>query len=117
MISRKNVFTELVSFLAVAVILCTSVSCSSKQEDAIAGKWSKIGDTEKMEFFKDGTITIATKSENLVGKYSFIDKDRIRVELGGVRALGGPFVASVSFSGDELTWTMPDGTAYIYTRE
>lgn len=110
-------FTKLVRFLAFAFILSSLVSCSSKQEDAIVGKWSEISGTEKMELFKDGTITVADKGMNMGGKYTFVDKDRIRVELGGLGALAGPFVATVSISGDELTWTMPEGKVSKYRRE
>jgi len=113
----QNDFTKLVDFLAVAFILASLVSCSSKPEEAIIGKWSEIGATEKMEFFKDGTITINDKGINMVGKYTFVDKDRIRVEFGGLAAKIGPIVVTVSISGDELTWTMPDGKSSKHRRE
>ena len=69
-----------------------------------------------MDLFKDGTITVAEKGMNLGGTYKFVDKDRIKVELGGLAALAGPFVATVSISGDESTWTMPDGKVSKYRR-
>jgi hypothetical protein len=108
---------KLLSFFAIACMLSFLVSCSSKPENAIIGKWSVIDGTEKMEFFKDGTITVADKGMNMGGKYTFVEKDRIKVELGGLGALAGPFVATVSISGDELTWTMPDGKLSKYRRE
>lgn len=112
-------FTKLVGLLVITLILSLLASCSSKPEDTIVGKWSEIGGTEKMELFKDGTITImvADKGMNLGGKYTFVEKDRIKVEMGGLGALIGPFVATVSISGDELTWTMPDGEFSKYRKE
>ena len=109
--------TQLLRLLAIAVILSSLVSCSSKPEDAIVGKWSEIDGTEKMELFKDGTITMADKGRNMGGKYTFVDKDRIKLELGGLGALAGPFVATVAIAGDESTWTMPDGEVSKYRRE
>jgi hypothetical protein len=108
---------KLVGFLAFAFILSLLVSCSSKPEDAIVGKWSEIGGTEKIELFKDGTITVVNKDIIMGGKYTFVDKDRIRIELSGLGALLGPFVVTVSISGDELTLTMPDGKVTKYRRE
>jgi hypothetical protein len=121
-------FTKLVGFLAFAFILSSLVSCSSKLEDAIVGKWRRIGGMgpEKMELFKDGTLmqyhrrSISTNGEYLIvsGKYTFIDKDTIRVELGGeVGALAGPFEAIVSISGDEMTWQIIKGGYSRYRRE
>lgn len=104
-------------FLAFAFIISSLVLCSSKAEHAIVGKWSEVGRTEKMELFKDGTITIADYGMTMGGKYTFVDKDRIRVELGGLGALLGPVVVTISISGDEMTWTMPGGDVWKYRRE
>jgi hypothetical protein len=101
-----------------ALMLSYFVSCSSNTETAIVGKWRVIGGTETMECFKDGTLTVSNsdKGMNLGGTFKFVDKDRIKVELGGLAALAGPFVATVSISGDELTWTMPNGQVSKYRR-
>lgn len=60
-------FTKLLGLLAITFILPLLVSCSSWPEDAIVGKWSEIGGTEKMEFFKDGTFTVTDKGMNMGG--------------------------------------------------
>jgi hypothetical protein len=88
-LTMRLLATKLVGFLAFAFILSSLVSCSSKPEDAIVGKWSEIGGTEKIELFKDGTITVVDKNLIAGGKYTFVDKDRIRVELSRLGALGG----------------------------
>jgi hypothetical protein len=47
------------------------------------------------------------------GKYVFVEEDKIKVNLGAL----GLFVATFAISGDELTWTMPDGKVSKYKRE
>ena len=115
--TEQHDFTQLIGLIAFTFILTLLVSCSSKPEDAIIGKWSEIDGDRTMELFKDGTITVADTPMNMAGKYTFVDRDRIKVELGGLGALAGPYVATVAISGDELTWTMPDGDVSKYRRE
>lgn len=50
------------------------------------------------------------------GDYKFIEKDRIKLQWGGLDALDGPTVANISISDDELTFTMPDGRVKKYQR-
>ena len=99
------------------VILFSLVSCSSKPEDAIVGKWSEIGGTETLELFKEGTIVSANESKNMTGKYTFIDKDRVKFEFD--MAWAGTFktVYAVAISGNELTLTDSDGDPTKYKRE
>lgn len=90
------------------------VSCSSKS--SIVGKWQEIGsDDRTMEFFKDGTISdISGDGMSLGGKYSFVDDDRIKVELDGIAALRGSMIFRVSISGGELSLTDPEGKILKY---
>ncbi len=108
--------TKLLGFLAAAFILLPLVFCSTNVEDAILGKWSEIGGTEKMEFFEDGTITVADGRMYMGGHYTLVDQDRIRVDFDGLGELVGPLVVRVSISGDELTWIMPDGEVSRYKK-
>ncbi|MEW6573252.1 MAG: hypothetical protein AB1374_06425 [Bacillota bacterium] len=108
--------SKLLIWLIITFILALLVSCSPNPEKAIIGKWSEIDGTETIEFFKDGTLTVADEGMDMGGSYEFVEKNRIRVELGGLGALAGPFVATVSISGNELTWTMPDGEVSKYRR-
>jgi len=91
-------------------------SCAAKPEDALVVKWKEVGGTETMEFFKDGTVSIVDEGMSMAGSYRFVDKDRVKVELGGLGALMGPVVARVSISGEDLSWTMPDGKVSKYKR-
>ncbi|MDD5037089.1 MAG: hypothetical protein PHE55_20370 [Methylococcaceae bacterium] len=110
-------FNKRLIWLAITFILTLLLSCSLKPEDEIVGKWNEADSTAIMEFFKDGTFTVAIQGMSVAGNYKFLDKDRIRIDLGGQGALKGPLVAKFSISGNELTWTMPGGKPSIYRRE
>ena len=126
----------------VVFITTLLVSCSSKIEGEIVGKWNKTDGAETMEFLKDGTVLIVKEEEipslfpNLflgrerskhketketrkvtsVGNYKFIGNDRIKIELTGINALNGATVAGVSITDDELTFIMPDGDISKYRK-
>jgi hypothetical protein len=123
----KNLITNLIVFISVAALF---TSCSTKS--SIVGKWEEIGGERKtMEYLKDGTISATfkhgTKSPILpdrtldgdmtfVGKYSFVESDRVKVEFSGaIGAATGPMIIRISISGDELTETM-DGEVAKYKR-
>lgn len=115
-ISQRN-FTKLAGLLTVTLILPFLSSCFSSTESAVVGHWQEVGaGTDTMELFKDGTITVNSLGMNMAGQYSFVEKDRIKVELGGLGALAGPIVMTVSFSSDQMTWTTQDGSTTSYTR-
>ena len=90
-------------------------ACSGSPEDKIVGTWYEIGDNETMEFFADGTITIAEGRESMAGNYSFLDESKLRIELGGLGALAGPLVVSYEFEGDILKLTY-NGDVSKYSR-
>jgi|GEM_PF-814407 len=109
---------QLMCWLAIACIMASLASCSSKPEDAIVGKWSEIDGTETLEFFKDGTVSVVDKGTTRTGDYRFIEKDRMRLQLGGLGILAGPIdvVAKVSISKDELTLTLAGGDVGKYRK-
>lgn len=91
-------------------------ACSSNPGDAIVGKWKEIGKTEIIEFFDEGTVNVTDKGISMAGNYSFIEKNRIKLELGGLGALVGPMVRTVSIDGDVLTFTESNGDEDKYER-
>jgi hypothetical protein len=108
-------------YVCLAFLLCAAVGCWGRPEQAIVGKWQASSTGETMEFFPDGTCTMGSTmgsmSLNVAGTYKFIARDKIKLELGGLAALAGPLVVTASVTGDELTWTMPNGkTATKYRR-
>ena len=103
-------------FLLVGSIILALCACSSNPEDAIVGKWKEIGKTEVIEFFEEGTVSSTNKGISLTGKYSFIEKNRVKLEFGGVGALAGPKIRTVSIDGDVLTLTDSTGDEDKYQR-
>ena len=103
--------------LACAVLMVLSSCTPSGLEKGIIGKWVEIDGSEKMEFFKDGTIIVTESTLNMSGKYSFLEKDRIKVELGGLGMLAGPQIATIEIANEQLTITEPDGKKSVYKRE
>lgn len=99
------------------IILCV-FSCTSNPEDAIVGKWQEIDGTETMELFKEGTLTIVPDDmPSMSGNYSFIDKDRMKIELDGrVGSMVGSMVLKVQITRNELTTTDPKGKPQKYRR-
>ncbi len=105
-------------FVLLSAVLMLQISCtSSGLEKEIIGKWVEIDGSEKMEFFKDGTIMVTESSLNMSGKYSFLEKNRIKVELGGLGMLAGPQIAAIEISNEQLTITEPNGKKSVYRRE
>jgi hypothetical protein len=93
-------------------------SCAKKLEDDILGKWRNVNDSDTVELLNDGTIMIVNRPGPMIGgRYTFVDKDRIKVELGGMASVVGPLLVTVSIQDDELSWTMPDGSSLKYRRE
>ena len=104
------------NMLGLALLLVVLAGCGKSTEEAILGEWVESGGTETVRFDEDGTITIAESNEDMDGTYAFVDKDTIRVELGGLGALAGPIVIGVAVDGDSLVLTMPDDRAETYNR-
>jgi hypothetical protein len=117
----QGVFMKLVGFMVIAFMLPLLVSCSPKPEGAIVGKWGIIDGSQKIEFFKDGTLMAAKKSGGMVigGQYTFVEKNRIKLKLDGLdpRDEEALMVVTVSISGQEMMLTMPDGHVSKYKRE
>lgn len=88
--------------IVAATLLATMVGCGGT-ESQIIGKWQGIDSSETIEFFKDGTLMTGGSPLSMGGVYSFVDQNRIRIEFGGLGALGGPQVFRVELSGDRLT--------------
>lgn len=111
------VFRQLILLFNILFILTSVVSCSSKPEDKVLGKWKAKDSKETMEFFKDGTVSAVSNGLSLGGSYKFLDKDQIKMEFGGIGALAGPIVMKVDFaSNDEVTLTEPNGNVTKYSR-
>jgi len=102
--------------VAVAAASCSSPSASTGAKERVIGKWEHQDTKEVMEFFKDGTTTAyypkPQEAQELVGSYSFVADDRVKVEYKG----RNPYIAKVAISGDEMTLTFADGRTGTYKR-
>ena len=85
-------------------------------KDRVIGKWEHQDTKEVMEFFKDGTTTAyypkPNEAQELVGTYSFVADDRVKIEYKG----RNPYIVKVAISGDEMTLTFADGRTGSYKR-
>ena len=101
-------------------VLGMAFFASCYAQSPIVGKWQEVAPkTETLEFFKDGTVSVVNPAESIsaAGKYSFIDKDRIKMELGGaIGELIGPQIMRVAVSGDEMKLIGLDGEVSVYNR-
>jgi hypothetical protein len=57
-------------------------SCSKQPSSTIIGKWRvESRFSEKVEFRKDGTVTSSRGTNTETGKYTFVDKNRLKIEF------------------------------------
>ncbi len=91
--------------------------CGKSENASIVGKWKEVGDTQTIEFFKDGTVTIIDEGEPpITGDYKFIDKNHVRMDFKGLGELLGAVVIEFSDSGEEFSVTNPFGEVEKYRR-
>ena len=112
---KRGISALLVGFIVLCIMICGCVDSKA----SIIGKWERVdADVGKvtMEFFKDGTITIVSEDPTLTGDYTFVDDDHIRIELGGLAGVVGPYVCNVAVSKDTLILTGPKGESHEYRR-
>lgn len=97
--------------LLIAVLAMSAACGGSRPQSAIVGKWQQVGGGETIEFYKDGTVTATSMGLPVTGNYKFVDGSHIRIELGGIWAIGGPQIFEVSIVGNRLTLK----TSYLTT--
>lgn len=88
--------------LALALVLLVCAACSGKA--ALIGKW-QASDGETIEFFADGTVTMSGGLLAITGDYTVLDRETLRMDLGGIWGLAGPQTYRYRISGRELTLT------------
>ena len=105
-------------FVLVIVLLgfLSLASCVPGLQKSILGKWQEVDSNETIEFIKGGTVVLLKGDMSASGTYEFIDKNRIKVTIGGLFVLIGPQVCTVSVTGNHLLLVMPDGEKTTYRR-
>lgn len=110
-------FKQTMNWLAVASFLVLLASCSSKTENAVAGKWREVDGTETLHFLKDGTVNIEDRGMSMEGSYEFTEENKMRLDVDLLNLMtGGPVLTEVSIADNQLTMTMPDGVVSRYER-
>ncbi len=107
--SKANI---VIAFYTIILFILLIASCASKPENLIIGKWEDVKDKTTIEFLKDGTcILVERKQQAVVGKYNFIDNNRLKVDIYGMSR-----ILQMAISENELILTFPDGAAAKHKR-
>ena len=90
------------------ILLAALGSCGGPRRD-IVGKWraDSEGSTTIWEFAEGGAVQIGS----IRGRYSFGDRDRIKIETPGATS-----IYQVELSGDHMTLQDPRGSKLRFTR-
>ena len=88
-------------------------ACSEPPQDEIVGKWriSDTADGNVLEFYKDGTVTFeeAITGVSINGEYTFLNDEKIKIERGGILAITGASIYTISFPDNRMTLESQNG--------
>lgn len=104
------------TLVVVMLSILSLASCVPGLHKAIIGKWQEVDGTETIEFIRGGTVTLLDGKMSVSGTYEFVDKNRVKIEMGGLFSLMGAQVCTVSVTGDHMLLVMPDGDKTTYRR-
>ena len=134
---KRVIQSSLVVVVALFAVACSTNSENStagnkpenskvenKPENSILGKWTIIEKNQvgTIEFFKDGTLSIATPRRSLPGTYKFNADGSFQVELvssgpSGTGSSGtGSLIIPGNITGEELSLTVPNEGVKRYKR-
>jgi hypothetical protein len=105
--ARHRVFSRVVTITSI-ILLAALSGCGGPRRD-IVGKWRADGEGRTMvwEFTEGGSVQLGS----IRGRYSFGDRDRIKIETPGATS-----VYQLELSGDRLTLQDPSGSKLRFTR-
>jgi hypothetical protein len=96
--------------------IAVALSCGSKPEDALIGRWLEVDGTEVMEFFADGKVTVEDEGDRMAGTYQIAEEGQISLELSGVGVFAAPILTKGSLDGDVLRFSRPNGNVSRYSK-
>jgi hypothetical protein len=102
----------IVAFITGALSLPDLIGKSLQRQ--IIGTW-QASDGNTMTFYDDGTFQTGGKLP-VTGYYSFIDRNHIRIEAGGLFFFAGSMVYEVDISRNLMTLTQPSGESFSLQR-
>ncbi len=101
---------------ALALALTLLAACGGSIEQDILGKWEEVDGPEAIEFAADGAVTLRFQGMVLEGRYEFLDRQRVLLDLRGPQVSSDPIEAPVVIDSGVLAFTMPDGRVASYKR-
>lgn len=109
---RKSVLV----LLLVLLVLVSITACffAKSPQEQIIGKWKMMGQQNTiLEFYKDGMIILTDSGFSIRGRYIFLDKEQVQINLEGIWGTVGSLVGSISFHDDALYWATGSSTVFF----
>lgn len=92
--------------MCVVLVSFWLVACSESPQEKIVGKWQAAGanDGNILEFYPDGTITFeeAITGISVNGEYTFLNDEKVKIEMSGILALAGSTIYTISFADGQM---------------
>ena len=110
---HRRVQNSVLWVITICSLLLLCVAC--KPGAAILGKW-QAEDGSILEFFKEGTVTMAGGLIPVTGRYTIVNNKTLRLDLGGLWGLAGPQMFEYRVSGKYLTLVDSFGNTSELTR-
>ncbi|TVS08677.1 MAG: hypothetical protein EA417_22250 [Gammaproteobacteria bacterium] len=111
-----SIFVSTLRVLAAGLLALVVTACGGNIEEEIIGKWVERDGPERIEFDEDGSVVLHFEGMELEGRYEFLARDKVLLDLRGPRVTSDPIEAPVSIDDDVLSFTMPDGRVATYSR-
>jgi len=104
---------RLTRLLGVIFVGLWLVACSESPQERIVGKWQAAGTTDGnvLEFYQDGTVTFneAITGVGINGEYTFLNDQKVKIELSGILAIAGATIYTISFSDNQMSLVTQNG--------
>ncbi len=114
--TTASIPTSTLRALAAGLLSLLLVACGGSIEEEIIGKWAERDGPERIEFDADGGVVLYFEGMELEGRYEFLARDKVLLDLRGPRVTSDPIEAPVRIDDDVLSFTMPDGRVATYSR-
>lgn len=94
------------------------MSRAPKMEQSILGRWGEVNGPTTLEFFKQGTVIIATNEKATSAYYEFVDEESVKIEpkFRSREMKDDSKVWRVAIRGDQLT-VVDGGKATRFQRQ
>jgi hypothetical protein len=90
------------------------VSCQTKTEELIIGKWKASESNDTCEFTPDSTVIISNNGNSISGNYQFLDSYRLKLDLRTKGTAANIIVMRLMVYEKELVLIDPNGKIVKY---